>query len=187
MARLEFNLPDELAARIRQEAAALNQTLSAWAVGAFQSLFSAQKPAIPREIPSDPKLALLEQIEQHYHLSVAARNAKVPLVDVEEWLTDPAFQGYVGMAQDCFVEQIEAEMLAIGRGERKGNFGALCAFLNAHHPQYGIKSELMSRILGDIIEQFYGVVTEQVGEDLAASLKNLLREVAEKKLVQFKR
>ena len=187
MPRIELQLPEEMVRRIKLEAASENMTLSAWAFKIFEGAFQAQKPAVIKELPSDPQVAFLQQLAEHYHVSVAADKAGVPLVTAMEWLEVESFRDQAGTCQDMFLESVEAQLVAIGRGTAKGNWGALIAFLNAHHPQHGLKGELMSRVLGDTIEQFYSTIVNQVGEDLANSIKTQLKEVAEKKLIQFKR
>lgn len=185
--RFELHLPEELVKRIKTEAVATGVTSSAWALQVFLAAFEAQKPALVKERPSDPQIAFLEQVAENYHIGVAAGKAGVSIEQAQEWLAAcPELQEQVGTCQEMYIEKVEQRLLAIGFGEAKGNWGALIAFLNAHHPQHGLKGELMSRILGDVIEQFYSVVVDQVGEDLANSIKALLKETAEKKLIAFK-
>lgn len=143
-----------------------------------------------KRTPDARQEAFLDELSNTFHIGETAGKAFVGLEEVHSWLQDPefgpAFREKVAFRQSLFMERVEAVMLAIGFGLAKGAFAPLVAFLNAHHPQYGLKSELLQRILGDLIEKFGNIIRVESGPQQAEKLTKLMREQAEKKIRQFR-
>lgn len=97
----------------------------------------------------------VEAVRRHFNLEPAAEELGVSRAQLLAWCDeDPAFAELVEDAQAAFVAGVEAELIEIGRGLKKGNVKALTAFLEAHHPtKYGrLKLEILLRVLDPIIE-----------------------------------
>ena len=130
--------------------------------------------------------SFLKALEKHFYVSKACRASGVSRADVKDWLHSEQFMESFSEAQEAYIEGIEEYLVKIGVGVIKGNALPLMAFLNAHHPQHGrIKSEMLSRILGPMMERFYSVTKEFCTEEIADRVNKRIKEIADKKLSEF--
>lgn len=177
-----------LHAQVRLEAAKRGQTMSDWIRLAIQTALQAAqpKPAPPPRTAKAKLQRFLDNLAEHYHLGRSAKEAGASNEQLQSWLQDEAVSRAVTFYQHLYLEKIEEDMVAYGKGLKSGSWQALVAFLNAHHPQYGIKAELLSRIVGDIIDRFERAITEELNPQHAAKVVKILREQAKRKELQFK-
>lgn len=174
--------------QVRLEAARCGQTMSDWIRLAIQEKLQGSEPK-PLPPPKSAKAKLqrfFDNLTRCYHYGRAAREAGATNEQLAKWLSDPAVAEAATFHQHLYLEQVEEDMVAYGKGLKSGQWQALVAFLNAHHPQYGLKAELLARIIGDIIDRFEKVITTELNSEYAAKVIKILREQAKRKETQFK-
>lgn len=193
--RITFEVPPDLAARARAAAAEDCQSLAGFCRAALieqlekkddQAEMDQLAPTAEREKPAQAQARFLLAVERHFFVSEACRLSGIGRDQVRKWLAKPAFEERFCEAQECFIEWVESKLLRMGLGRIKGSVVALMAWLNAHHPEYGrIKVEMLSKVLGPIIERFYDVARKLAGDQLGETLARELREIAEKKMAEY--
>lgn len=192
--RIAFDVGELDAATYRVEAAKLGISvaeLSRRAVAEYVEGLQATseevvfaKPA--RDTKARKQERFLRALERRYFVVAACRLAKVDRREVKQWMVDEEFGELFTEAQEAFIESVESKLLRVGAGKIKGQVIALLSFLNAHHPSYGrLRVEQIARLVGPLIESFYGVVREMAGEKLGEAIVKRLRELAEKKLANY--
>lgn len=144
---------------------------------------SAEPTAAPAPTSAEPELPRFEPVpeslpaavEAHHALPLAAEALGVDLAVVLGWLDeDPELSRRVDEARWKHVLGVQARLLALGRGEAKGQRQALQAFLEAHHPAFGrVKAELVRRQLRPWCAKVVRLLTEVLGVDTDAGRHTL--------------
>jgi hypothetical protein len=189
--RIQCYCDEETARAAREAAAAEGVPVSAWLKQNVLSQLERRRAeeqdySEARNLAKRKKL-FLENVRQQYHLGAASRSAGIEPRTLARWLDDSELRDQIAFQRALFLEQVERKLLAIGRGDsEKGCWLALLAFLNANHPQYGVKAELLWRISADLMERFQASVRQVIGESQAAQVIQALQQHAEKKALQFR-
>lgn len=122
----------------------------------------------------------VDALEETFGVNKACRLTQLPLDVVKEWLKDEAFAGRARDAQESYIEAVELDLVAIGRGRIKGNVLALTVFLNGHSRVHGRpKLESYARDIGKIIEEFFEIAQTEAGQQMGERLVAKFRERGE--------
>jgi hypothetical protein len=197
--KLDIRLGATLHARLRQAAATegiepskfVRKLITEHLAQAASAKLAAPSSRRKKETESQEQDRFLEAILLDFHTSKACRATGIDKAKVKAWLKDSAFVGEFCDAQEAYIEDIEATLVKLAKGEIKAGQGAFLAaqsFLNAHHPQHTggrIKREMMTRQVGPMLERFYKVVSEVATDEIAARIIKRMKEIADKKLSEF--
>lgn len=109
------------------------------------------------------KEAVLESIELGYGIRQAAKKAGLESRTVHYHLeNDPAFFERFNEAQSYCVEEVEHCLYKMATKE-KPNVTALLAYLNAHHPDYGIiRTQVLQRVLSPFLDRLVKLAEKHV-------------------------
>jgi len=150
----------------------------------------AQKPKVAKKDKRSPRERVIDAVRNHFNLAPAALEAGVQRDDIVAWCSeDPGFRKQVEEAQACYIAQVESDLVALGRGDRRGSQKALEAFLGAHHPGYGrLKLELLKRILDPLVDRLMRFMHQEFGPQAAeqlARVRERFEREKQKRLVAF--
>lgn len=111
-----------------------------------------------------------------------AREAKVTQRTVYNHLArDPVFRELFEEARNFCVDSMEGCLYKIGTREKNPNVTAMLAYLNAHHPDYGmIRSQVLQRILGPFLDRIVKLATQYVPPGLLDEFVTKLGRDAER-------
>lgn len=134
-----------------------------------------QRQAEPAPKRPSRRAQFLQAVRDCFGTETALERSGARRSELERWQADPRFAAELAAAQDRYLETLEANLVDIGRGERKGVSGALQAVLAAHHQAYGrVKSELLLKVLTAEHGALLAEIVRELGESAREGIQRAL-------------
>ncbi len=175
---IDVKFPPEMREWLEHRARSQGQTLSDY-VRCMADEHRRQVEAVPPEPVRrmTRREQYLEEIRQNGNPLRAGQQLAVKASEIREWAKNPDFPKEVALAKATWLEGLEHDMIAIGRGRMKGDSQAIGWILNAHHPNHGrAKKELLLSMLNPLIKRLAEFLVLEFGQDARDKLKRALEQ-----------
>lgn len=132
---------------------------------------------------AEKKAEVVKRVRSCYAVGRVLRLLGIPRRLFNRWIDgDDEFAEDLQLAQQDFVDEMEARLIKMAKGgkaAKKGDYMALISFLNASHLSYGrIRAEMMEKALVGFIDLVIPIVASHVPKELADTIRTELMQAA---------